>query len=101
MHRCLQIHEILHNVLDNIALAASLRDLFSVALVSKAFNEPALDALWAFQDSLLLLIKTFPADLWIESGDPKKLVGFVFCLQFNSYSCSKQDFSTTSYQIRS
>jgi hypothetical protein len=67
---------------------ARLCDLLAIALVSKNFCEPALDVLWGFQDSLLLLMKTFPPDLWIEEGNAKTLVSFIFYLQPRIYSCA-------------
>jgi hypothetical protein len=76
MHRCLQIDEILRRVLDIDQFW--LHELLIFALVSKVFLEPALDLLWAEQDSLLRLIKTFPQDLWMETGDPLVLVSLYF-----------------------
>jgi hypothetical protein len=90
MHRCLQIPELLHNILESFSTPRIeswrfphfrnlLRDLLAIALVSKAFCEPALDVLWSFQGSLPVLIKTFPRDLWTEDEDTMTLVSFVFC----------------------
>jgi hypothetical protein len=102
MHRCLQIPELLYNILENFSVPPPFeywhyprfrdlsRDLLAIALVSKTFCEPALDVLWSHQDSLPLLIKTFPRDLWTENGDPKKLVSFVFYQQHISYLHSIQ-----------
>jgi hypothetical protein len=67
MHRCLQICEIIHIILDNM-LPFPYCDLLSVALVSKSLHEPALDLLWSFQHSLLRLLKTFPQDIWTGEG---------------------------------
>jgi hypothetical protein len=115
MHRCLQISEILDDIVEKIFQPIydckwhcprprgrrDLRDVLAVALVSKAFCEPALDALWTFQHSLLFLVKTFPPDLWFETNDSSEtLVRF-----FDSHSPtsthvpSKQDVSTTPYPI--
>jgi hypothetical protein len=50
-------------------------------LVSKAFHEPALDVLWRSQTSILPLLKTFPVEVWTETGNPSTLVsltGFYF-----------------------
>lgn len=79
MHRCLEIAEILHIILKNISIYAygSRHNLLSLAFVSKAFHEPALDLLWELQDSLSPLIKTFPADVWKEEGNPSILVSFL------------------------
>lgn len=48
--------------------------LYALALVSKTFHEPALDVLWESQDSILRLIKTFPVEVWKETGNPSTLV---------------------------
>jgi hypothetical protein len=74
MHHCLEITEILYNIFNSFDIFASHSNFLSLALVSKAFYEPALDVLWKFQGSLLPLIKTFPADVWEEEGDPSTLV---------------------------
>jgi hypothetical protein len=74
MHHCLEITEILYNIFNSFEVFASHSNFLSLALVSKAFHEPALDVLWKFQRSLLPLIKTFPADVWEEEGDPSTLV---------------------------
>lgn len=79
MHRCLEIAEILHIILEKIPIYGygSRHNLLSLAFVSKAFHEPALDLLWELQDSLSPLIKTFPADVWKEEGNPSILVSFL------------------------
>jgi hypothetical protein len=81
MHRCLQIPEIVRSIVNMLARNEAISgrlDLLAVATVSKMFSEPALEWLWAGQDSLLILIKTLPQDLWNESGDGKVLVGLRF-----------------------
>jgi hypothetical protein len=75
MHDCLQITEILANIFDSYDDDKRSRNtLLHLALVCKIFHEPALDALWRFQWSLLTLVKTFPRDLWDETVDPETLV---------------------------
>jgi F-box-like len=65
MHRCLQITEILTLILDCYDdYAPDKNTLLQLALVCKAFHEPALDALWKFQQSFMILVMTFPRDLW-------------------------------------
>jgi hypothetical protein len=70
MHHCLEITEILKTVFNNFSFSASRRDLYALALVSKAFHEPALDVLWELQTCILPLIKIFPVEVWEESGNP-------------------------------
>jgi hypothetical protein len=77
MHHCLDIAEILYIIFKNFHIYGSRYNLLSLAFVSKAFHEPALDLLWESQGSLLPLIKTFPADLWKEEGNPSTLVSFL------------------------
>jgi hypothetical protein len=74
MHHCLEITEILHNIFNSFDIYAARRNFLDFALVSKAFREPALDVLRKFQMSLLALVKTFPADVWKEEGNPSTLV---------------------------
>jgi hypothetical protein len=84
MHRCLQISEIVRNIVNILGYAETKEDdsgLLALVTVSKMFSEPALECLWAKQDSLPVLFKTLPRDLWNESGDGNVLVG----LFFNSY----------------
>lgn len=69
MHVCLQIEEILNNIFKTYTDNKDGKTtLLHLALVCKTFHEPALDALWVFQRSLLPLLKTFPADVWEETG---------------------------------
>jgi hypothetical protein len=71
MHLCLQITEILTQILDSYDNNTQGKNtLLQLALVSKAFHEPALDSLWKFQLSFLILVKTFPSDLWEETVVP-------------------------------
>ncbi|KAF5332697.1 hypothetical protein D9611_005274 [Ephemerocybe angulata] len=68
MDRCLQIHEIIQNI---CAHAADKRSLLHMALSSRRFLAPALDALWHDIDSLLPLITCLKStnDLW-DTEDP-------------------------------
>ena len=75
MHHCLHITEILINIFD-LYDEQSKHTLLQLALVCKLFHEPALDALWRFQSSFLVLVKTFPRDLWEETGEPATLVRY-------------------------
>nr|GAT55157.1 predicted protein [Mycena chlorophos] len=62
MHRCLQISEIILNV---VAYLPQSRDLAAVALVCRAFEAPALDSLWREpgHDLLQHILGCFPDDL--------------------------------------
>ncbi|KAF6761313.1 hypothetical protein DFP72DRAFT_37430 [Ephemerocybe angulata] len=68
MDRCLQIHEIIQNI---CAHAADKRSLLHMALSSRRFLAPALDALWHDIDSLLPLITCLKStnNLW-DTEDP-------------------------------
>jgi hypothetical protein len=69
MHLSLQITEILTNIFDSYNDETPDKiTLRNLALVCKIFHEPALDALWKFQQSIWTLLKTFPGDLWEETG---------------------------------
>lgn len=71
MHLCLQITEILVKIFaiydDD---KEGIKTLYSLTLVCKALHEPARDALWRFQRSLVSLVKIFPEDVWVEMEDP-------------------------------
>ncbi|KAG8921734.1 hypothetical protein FRC02_012393, partial [Tulasnella sp. 418] len=57
MHRALLIHEIL----SNICRHSNARDLFHLALVCKAFSDPALDILWMFPMTTSEVFRPFVA----------------------------------------
>ncbi|KAI0049885.1 hypothetical protein FA95DRAFT_1677212 [Auriscalpium vulgare] len=71
MHRCLQILEIVYQVVQHLASedghASSLAHL---ALTRKIFLEPALDALWCNLDDLGPLVNCFPGDVLAVWGRP-------------------------------
>ncbi|KAF7354094.1 hypothetical protein MVEN_01096800 [Mycena venus] len=54
------------------------RKLALLARTCRTFQNPALDALWQFQDNLAPALRCFPDDLWDRSADSKKttFVGF-------------------------
>nr|GAT54524.1 predicted protein [Mycena chlorophos] len=66
MHRCLQIPEIVHEVIHHIDTADrhGPGTLFALALTCRRFEEPALDRLWEDPgpQTLRFIIKCFPAD---------------------------------------
>ncbi|KAI0045274.1 hypothetical protein FA95DRAFT_135586 [Auriscalpium vulgare] len=64
MHRCLQISEILHEVVEYLAADSRHKGtLANLACTSKLFLEPALDALWRDLDDLYPLVDCFPEDV--------------------------------------
>ncbi|KAJ7983095.1 hypothetical protein DFH06DRAFT_1123111 [Mycena polygramma] len=69
--RAMQIAEIVRMVCDqaNTAFWSSPQTtLVSLARTSKIFRDPALDALWYEQRSLVPLVKCMPDTLWEEEG---------------------------------
>ncbi|KDQ62040.1 hypothetical protein JAAARDRAFT_189414 [Jaapia argillacea MUCL 33604] len=67
MHPCLQIPEILHNIFSDLnyhpdALAALARTCWT-------FHNPASDVLWHEIKDFAVLLKTMPADSWMEEED--------------------------------
>ncbi|KAF9558664.1 hypothetical protein CPC08DRAFT_709497 [Agrocybe pediades] len=72
MHRCLEINEILLQILDYIACDAILRkpkssprkDLRSMALTSRLFTRPAMHLLWRSLNNPIPLLLTLPDDIW-------------------------------------
>ncbi|KAJ7629109.1 hypothetical protein FB45DRAFT_1059706 [Roridomyces roridus] len=79
MHRALQIDEIVGMICVQISRAGPsdwsaglpteeyssyCDDLARLARTCTAFLDPALDALWSFQGTLLYLLRTMPSDLW-------------------------------------
>lgn len=68
MHACLNIDEIVR--LIALELVASERNATAVGLACccKSFEDPVLDVLWATQDQLFPLLKSFPGDVWKEGG---------------------------------
>ena len=71
MHICLQIPEILTKIFASYDYdEENIKTLYFLALACKMFHEPARDALWRFQQSFVILLKMFPADLWDEMADP-------------------------------
>lgn len=79
VHRCLLVPEILRcvaeavcsttRVFDGTAVPSAIErgTYTSMALVCRAFYDPAMAALWARATSLSPLVKYFPDDVWTES----------------------------------
>jgi hypothetical protein len=94
MHHCLEIAEIQLVIFQNFSPPTGLsnvhhdklkrrnRSLYALALTCSAFRDIALDTLWESHGSLLLLLKTFPADAWEEKGVSKV---FVSCIADHFY----------------
>lgn len=78
MHRCLEVAEILATVMDYVEVLPHIapsdggytpftegkHHLLQLAVTCRTFSEPALNALWRTQKSLLPLIETLPEDAW-------------------------------------
>lgn len=69
MHRCLEIPEILSLICYELSGPSQLTpqsqaSLIALARTSQNFKEPALDALWRYQTSLIPLVKCLPEDSW-------------------------------------
>lgn len=78
MHRCLEVAEILATIIDYVKVLPHIapfdggytpftegnHHLLQLAVTCRAFSEPALNALWRTQKSLLPLIETLPEDAW-------------------------------------
>lgn len=75
MHRALQISEVYQNILDSFRAGSPRKKLrhglLCLALVCKAFHEPALDLLWTEIFRFEILLGTFPEDVW--DGTEKKV----------------------------
>ncbi|KAH9922061.1 uncharacterized protein B0H18DRAFT_526624 [Fomitopsis serialis] len=72
MHRALTIQDFIQLVVNEVARPCPLeeRTLLALALTCRAFQEAALDMLWAYQDGLGRLVQCLPEDLWTYSDDP-------------------------------
>jgi hypothetical protein len=93
MHRALLVEDIFKSLVEqmtpepkifwHIYNESARQDLLAIALVSKAFSTFALDALWAYLDSLWPLIKLLPNDSYeAPSGAnivSRALLSKVFC----------------------
>ncbi|KAJ6575747.1 hypothetical protein DFH09DRAFT_981276 [Mycena vulgaris] len=76
MHRALKVPEIVAMICQEIQLiskvctgrnaSATLANLAAVARTCKAFSGPALDLLWANQQTVLHVLRCMPDDVWTE-----------------------------------
>jgi hypothetical protein len=68
MHRCLNVDEIMRLIACELVASGGGATAAGLACCCKGFEDPALDALWADQESLLPLLNIFPGDVWKEGG---------------------------------
>ena len=66
MHACLNVDEIVRLIAHELVVSSGERSAVSLACCRKSFEDPVLDALWAEQDMILPLFKSFPCDIWKE-----------------------------------
>ncbi|KAJ7509471.1 hypothetical protein B0H11DRAFT_1959752 [Mycena galericulata] len=71
MHRALRIQEVIEIICSHISPCrrhqpskAVLQDLARLARTCKALSEPALDALWSFQDTIIHILDCMQPDVW-------------------------------------
>jgi len=68
MHTCLNVDEIVRLIAHELVAFSGEGSAVGLACCCKSFEDPALDALWAIQWSLLPLLKSLPGDVWKEGG---------------------------------
>ena len=68
MHPCLNVDEIVRLIAYELVASRGKATAVTLACCCKSFEDPVLDALWATQDKLLPLLKSFPGDVWKEGG---------------------------------
>lgn len=78
MHRIFFIHELLHNIFENIEDNEDQQrkaTLAALARTCRIFCEPALDVLWHTQDNLEPILRCFAASVWqsSEANTPQAL----------------------------
>jgi hypothetical protein len=67
MHVCLNVDEILRLLAYGLVASGAKATAVAFACCCKKFEDPVLDAVWKKQESLVLLLDTFPEDVWDES----------------------------------
>ena len=67
-HPCLNLDEIVRLIVRELVTPRGKGAAVGLACCCKSFEDPVLDVLWATQDQLLPLLKTFPGDIWEEGG---------------------------------
>ena len=68
MHPCLNVDEIVRLIACELVASGGKGTAVGLACCCKSFGDPVLDMLWAIQDQLLPLLKSFPGDVWNDSG---------------------------------
>jgi len=68
MHACLNLIEIVRLIACELVASRGGASAVGLACCCKSFEGPALDALWATQNGLLPLLKSFPEGVWNEGG---------------------------------
>lgn len=65
MHRCLIVSELVGEIAKLVIECGGKRkDLVSLAITCHTLTETVLTVLWKQQQSLVVLFKCFPADMW-------------------------------------
>ncbi|KAJ6512537.1 hypothetical protein C8R45DRAFT_960672 [Mycena sanguinolenta] len=75
MHCALQIPELVQLICAEVKypiVLDELPSLYSLAQVCRIFRGPALDFLWAHQDTLLNILLCMPTDLWEVTGSGRR-----------------------------
>ena len=68
MHACLNVDEIVRLIAYELVESGGNATAVGLACYRKSYEDPVLDVLWATQDQLLPLLKSFPGDVWNEGG---------------------------------
>ena len=92
MHACLDVDEVVRLIAHELVTSRGKATAVSLACCRKSFEDPVLDALWAEQDMLLPLLKSFPCDVWKEGGYSVSVsiaCLFSLCLCLSNYPIRK------------
>jgi len=68
MHACLNVDEIVRLIACELFASGGNATAVGLACCCKSYEDPVLDTLWAAQDRLLPLLKSFPGDVWNKGG---------------------------------
>lgn len=68
MHACLNVDEIVRLIAHELVASKGKGAAIALACCCKSFEDPVLDALWAVQSQLHLLLKSLPEVVWSEGG---------------------------------